>query len=134
MYNLYKKDVKQFISIFVKKIDIADYYEVKIRIEKYLKKNKIDCIVVTSDRIVYAYGKKVEQYLNIECSDFLKDLANNENFGGMRSSNLEIVNGFRIKNSFYCEPLRSLKKLGCIALIYNQKDSEAAYNFLTKMM
>ena len=38
MNNLYKKDVKQFISIFVKKLDIADYDEVRVKIEKYLKK------------------------------------------------------------------------------------------------
>lgn len=132
--NLYKKDVKKFISIFVKKLDIADYEEVRSKIEKYLKTNKINCIVTSPEKIVYAYGKKVEQYLDYEISDFLKDLANNENFGGMRSSNLEIVNGTRLKDVFYCEPLKSFKKLGCIALIYNQKDSEAAYNFLTKFM
>lgn len=134
MNNLYKKDVKQFISIFVKKLDIADYDEVRVKIEKYLKKNKIDCIVTSSEKIVYAYGKKVEQYLNSEISDFLKDLVNNENFGGMRSSNLEIVNGTHLKNAFYCEPLKSFKKLGCIVLLFNQKDIEAAYIFLTKMM
>lgn len=134
MNNLYKKDVKEFISIFVKKLDIEDYDEVQSKIEKYFKKNKIECAVTSNDNIIYSYGKKIEQYEGCELSDFLKELANNENFGGMRSSNLEIINGKHIKGIFYCEPLKSLKTLGCIVLIFNQASSEAAYNFLTKMM
>ena len=59
MQKLYKKDVKQFISIFVKNLDIGDYCDVRTKIEKYLKENKMECIITSPEKIVYAYGKKV---------------------------------------------------------------------------
>lgn len=133
MQNLYKKDVNQFISIFVKKLDIADYDEVKLKFEKYLKQNRIECIITSTDKIVYAYGKKVEQYLNFEISDYLKDLVSDIHFGGMRSANLEIVKNVHINKVFYCEPLKSFKGVGCIILLYKSDDNEAAYNILTKI-
>ena len=109
MQTLYKKDARQFISVFVKKLDIADYKDVKSNFEKFLNQNKMEVIVTDNEKIVYAYGAKVEQYLNNELSDYLKDLANNENFGGMRSSNLEVIEGKYIDSVFYCEPLKSFK-------------------------
>ena len=48
MQKLYKKDVKQFISIFVKNLDIGDYCDVRTKIEKYLKENKM--VGLVSDR------------------------------------------------------------------------------------
>lgn len=101
MQTLYKKDARQFISVFVKKLDIADYKDVKSNFEKFLNQNKMEVIVTDNEKIVYAYGAKVEQYLNNELSDYLKDLANNENFGGMRSSNLEVIEGKYIDSVFY---------------------------------
>lgn len=41
MQTLYKKDARQFISVFVKKLDIADYNEVRSKFEKYLKTNNL---------------------------------------------------------------------------------------------
>lgn len=133
MQTLYKKDARQFISVFVKKLDIADYKDVRSNFERFLKQNKMEVIVTDNEKIVYAYGKKVEQYLNNELSDYLRDLANNEHFGGMRSSNLEVVEGKQIKSVFYCEPLKSFKKLGCIVIFYKQDYSEQAYELLTKI-
>ena len=77
MQTLYKKDARQFISVFVKKLDIADYNEVRSKFEKYLKSNRLECIITTTEKVVYAYGKKVEQYLNCELSNYLQDLAQN---------------------------------------------------------
>lgn len=133
MQTLYKKDARQFISVFVKKLDIADYKDVKSNFEKFLNQNKMEVIVTDNEKIVYAYGAKVEQYLNNELSDYLKDLANNENFGGMRSSNLEVIEGKYIDSVFYCEPLKSFKKIGCIAIFYKQAYSKQAYELLTKI-
>lgn len=133
MQTLYKKDARQFISIFVKKLDIADYKDVKSNFEKFLNQNKMEVIVTDNEKIVYAYGAKVEQYLNNELSDYLKDLANNENFGGMRSSNLEVIEGKYIDSVFYFEPLKSFKKIGCIVIFYKQAYSEQAYELLTKI-
>ena len=45
MQTLYKKDARQFISIFVKKLDIADYKDVKSNFEKFLNQNKMEVIV-----------------------------------------------------------------------------------------
>ena len=134
MQTLYKKDARQFISIFVKNLDIADYKEVRSNFEKYLKRNKLECIITSTEKIVYAYGKKVEQFLDFEISDYLKDLATNENFGGMRSSYLEIVKDVRIKKIFYCEPLKSFAKIGCIVIFYNQSNSDKVYELLTKII
>lgn len=133
MQTLYKKDARQFISVFVKKLDIADYKDVKSNFEKILNQNKMEVIVTDNEKIVYAYGAKVEQYLNNELSDYLKDLANNENFGGMRSSNLEVIEGKYIDSVFYCEPLKSFEKIGCIVIFYKQTYSEQAYELLTKI-
>ena len=133
MQTLYKKDERQFISAFVKKLYIADYKAVKYNFEKFLNQNKMEVIVTDNEKIVYAYGAKVEQYLNNELSDYLKDLANNENFGGMRSSNLEVIEGKYIDSVFYCEPLKSFKKIGCIVIFYKQAYSEQAYELLTKI-
>ncbi|MBR1416490.1 MAG: hypothetical protein IJ572_01565 [Bacilli bacterium] len=133
MQTLYKKDARQFISIFVKNLDIADYNEARLCFEKYLKTNKMECIVTSTNKIVYAYGKKVEPYLNYELSDKLKELSTDIHFGGMRSTNLEITDGNYIKSVFYCEPLKSFKGIGCIVIFYKQDYSEQAYNLLTKI-
>ena len=91
MHTLLKKDARQFISVFVRKLDIADYRDVQVNFEEYLKQHKIECIITNTEKIVYAYGKKVKDYINYDLSEYLRELANNEHFGGMRSSNLEIV-------------------------------------------
>lgn len=133
MQTLYKKDARQFISVFVKKLDIADYNEVRSKFEKYLKTNNLECIITSTEKIVYAYGKKVEQYLNFEMSNYLKDLSNDIHFGGMRSTNLEIVKGKNIKRLFYCEPLKSFKTIGCIIIFYKHGESSAVCDLLEKI-
>ena len=109
MQKLYKKDVKQFISIFVKNLDITGYNDVKSRIEKYLKENKMECIITSTEKIVYAYGKKVKQYLNNELSDTLKEQIEDIHLSSVRSGNLEIVNDKFIKSLYYYEPLKDFK-------------------------
>ena len=133
MQKLYKKDVKQFISIFVKNLDIADYNDVKSKIEKYLKENKMECIITSIDKIVYAYGKKVEKYLNNELSDTIKEQIENIHLSSMRSGNLEIVNGKFIKSLYYYEPLKDFKGIGSIIIFYKQEYSDQAYEFLIKI-
>ena len=51
MQKLFKKDVKQFISIFVKNLDIGDYGDVRFKIEKYLKENKMECIITSTETV-----------------------------------------------------------------------------------
>ena len=133
MQKLYKKDVKQFISIFVKKLDIADYDDIRIKTEKYLKENKIECIITSTEKIIYAYGKKVEQFLNSELSNSLKEQIKDIHLSSMRSSNLEIVNGKFIKNIYYYEPLKDFKGIGSIIIFYKEDYSDQAYDFLTKI-
>lgn len=133
MQKLYKKDVKQFISIFVKNLDIADYNDVKSKIEKYLRENKMECIITSTEKIVYAYGKKVEQYLNNELSDTLKEQIKDIHLSSMRSGNLEIVNGKLIKNLYYYEPLKDFKGIGSIIIFFKQEYSDQAYEFLIKI-
>ena len=133
MQKLFKKDVKQFISIFVKNLDIADYNDVKSKIEKYLKENKLECIITSTEKIVYAYGKKVEKYLNNELSDTIKEQIENIHLSSMRSGNLEIVNGKFIKSLYYYEPLKDFKGIGSIIIFYKQEYSDQAYEFLIKI-
>ena len=133
MQKLFKKDVKQFISIFVKNLDIADYNDVKSKIEKYLKENKLECIITSTEKIVYAYGKKVEKYLNNELSDTIKEQIENIHLSSMRSGNLEIVNGKFIKSLYYYEPLKDFKGIGSIIIFYKQEYSNQAYEFLIKI-
>ena len=133
MQKLFKKDVKQFISIFVKNLDIADYNDVKSRIEKYLKENKMECIITSTKKIVYAYGKKVEKYLNNDLSDTLKKQINDIHLSSMRSGNLEIVNGKFIKSLYYYEPLKDFKGIGSIIIFYKQEYSDQSYEFLIKI-
>lgn len=77
-------------------------------------------------------GKKVKDYVNYDLSEYLRKLANNENFGGMRSSNLEIVKDVHIKKVFYCEPLKSMKTIGCIAFFFKPEYNEQAFELLMK--
>ena len=133
MQKLFKKDVKQFISIFVKNLDIADYDDVKSKIEKYLKENKMECIITSTEKIVYAYGKKVEKYLNNELSDTLKKQIRDIHLSSVRSSNLEIVNDKFIKCLYYYEPLKDFKGIGSIIIFYKQEYSNQAYEFLIKI-
>ena len=133
MQKLFKKDVKQFISIFVKNLDIADYNDVKSKIEKYLKENKMECIITSTEKIVYAYGKKVEKYLNNELSDTLKIQIRDIHLSSVRSSNLEIVNDKFIKCLYYYEPLKDFKGIGSIIIFYKQEYSNQAYEFLIKI-
>ena len=133
MQKLFKKDVKQFISIFVKNLDIADYNDVKSKIEKYLKENKMECIITSTEKIVYAYGKKVEKYLNNELSDTLKKQIRDIHLSSVRSSNLEIVNDKFIKCLYYYEPLKDFKGIGSIIIFYKQEYSDQAYEFLIKI-
>ena len=133
MQKLFKKDVKQFISIFVKNLDIADYEEVRCNFENYLKINKLECIITSTDKIIYAYGKKVEQYLNSELSNTLKEQIKDIHLSSVRSSNLEIINGKFIKSIYYYEPLKDFKGIGSIIIFYKEDYSEQAYEFLTKI-
>ena len=133
MQKLFKKDVKKFISIFVKNLDIADYNDVKSKIEKYLKENKMECIITSTEKIVYAYGKKVEKYLNNELSDTLKKQIRDIHLSSVRSSNLEIVNDKFIKCLYYYEPLKDFKGIGSIIIFYKQEYSDQAYEFLIKI-
>ena len=133
MQKLFKKDVKQFISIFVKNLDIADYDDVKSKIEKYLKENKMECIITSTEKIVYACGKKVEKYLNNELSDTLKKQIRDIHLSSVRSSNLEIVNDKFIKCLYYYEPLKDFKGIGSIIIFYKQEYSDQAYEFLIKI-
>lgn len=133
MQKLFKKDVKQFISIFVKNLDIADYNDVKSRIEKYLKENKMECIITSTEKIVYTYGKKVEKYLNNDLSDTLKKQIRDVHLSSVRSSNLEIVNDKFIKCLYYYEPLKDFKAIGSIIIFYKQEYSDQAYEFLIKI-
>ena len=133
MQKLYKKDVKQFISIFVKNLDITGYNDVKSRIEKYLKENKMECIITSTEKIVYAYGKKVKQYLNNELSDTLKEQIEDIHLSSVRSGNLEIVNDKFIKSLYYYEPLKDFKGIGSIIVFYKQEYSDQAYEFLIKI-
>ena len=133
MQKLYKKDVKQFISIFVKNLDIGDYGDVRSKIEKYLKDNKMECIITSTEKIVYACGKKVEQYLNNELSDTLKEQIRDIHLSSVRSSNLEIVDDKFIKSLYYYEPLKDFKGIGSIIIFYKQEYSDQAYEFLIKI-
>ena len=133
MQKLFKKDVKQFISIFVKNLDIADYNDVRSNVEKYLKENKMECVITSTNKIVYAYGKKVGQYLNNELSDTLKEKIKDIHLSSMRSSNLEIVNDKFIKNLYYYETLKDFKGIGSIIIFYKQEYSDQAYEFLIKI-
>lgn len=133
MQKLFKKDVKQFISIFVKNLDIGDYGDVRFKIEKYLKENKMECIITSTEKIVYAYGKKVEQYLNGELSDTLKEQIRDIHLSSVRSSNLEIVDDKFIKSLYYYEPLKDFKGIGSIIIFYKQEYSDQAYEFLIKI-
>ena len=133
MQKLYKKDVKQFISIFVKNLDITGYNDVKSRIEKYLKENKMECIITSTEKIVYAYGKKVKQYLNNELSDTLKEQIEDIHLSSVRSGNLEIVNDKFIKSLYYYEPLKDFKGIWSIIVFYKQEYSDQAYEFLIKI-
>ena len=133
MQKLYKKDVKQFISIFVKNLDIGDYGDVRSKIEKYLKDNKMECIITSTEKIVYACGKKVEQYLNNELSDILKEQIRDIHLSSVRSSNLEIVDDKFIKSLYYYEPLKDFKGIGSIIIFYKQEYSDQAYEFLIKI-
>ena len=133
MPTLYKKDARQFISIFVKKLDIADYKEVRSNFESYLKRNKLECIITNTNEIIYTYGKMVEQYLNYELSDRLKESVNNIHLSSMRSAHLEIVNGKFINSAFYYEPLKNFKAIGSIIIFYKQDHNEEAYELLTKI-
>ena len=133
MQKIFKKDVKQFISIFVKNLDIGDYGDVRFKIEKYLKENKMECIITSTEKIVYAYGKKVEQYLNGELSDTLKEQIRDIHLSSVRSSNLEIVDDKFIKSLYYYEPLKDFKGIGSIIIFYKQEYSDQAYEFLIKI-
>lgn len=133
MQELYKKDVKQFISVFVKKLDIADYDDIRCKVETYFKKNKMECVITSTEKIIYAYGKKVEQYLNYELSNTLKKHIEDVHLSSMRSSNLEIVNGKFIRNMYYYEPLRDFKGIGSIMIFYKDDYADQAYEFLTKI-
>ena len=133
MQKIFKKDVKQFISIFVKNLDIGDYGDVRSKIEKYLKDNKMECIITSTEKIVYACGKKVEQYLNNELSDTLKEQMRDIHLSSVRSSNLEIVDDKFIKSLYYYEPLKDFKGIGSIIIFYKQEYSDQAYEFLIKI-
>ena len=133
MQKLYKKDVKQFISIFVKNLDIGDYSNLRSKIEKYLKENKMECIITSTETVVYAYGKKVEQYLNSELSNTLKEQIKDIHLSSVRSSNLEIINGKFIKSIYYYEPLKDFKGIGSIIVFYKQEYLDQAYEFLIKI-
>lgn len=132
MQALYKKDVRQFISIFVDNLDIADYDEVRKKIEKYFKENKIECIITSTNKIIYAYGNKVKDYLNYDVSSKLHEMIDNVHLSSSRSSNLEIVDNVHVKKIYYFDRLKDFSNKFCLILFYKFEHQEKAYNFLLK--
>lgn len=132
MQALYKKDVRQFISIFVDNLDIADYDEVRKKIEKYFKENKIECIITSTNKIIYAYGNKVKDYLNYDVSSKLHEMIDNVHLSSSRSSNLEIVDNVHVKRIYYFDRLKDFSNEFCLILFYKFEQQEKAYNFLLK--
>lgn len=132
MQALYKKDVRQFISIFVDNLDIADYDEVRKKIEKYFKENKIECIITSTNKIIYAYGNKVKDYLNYDVSSKLHEMIDNVHLSSSRSSNLEIVDNVHVKKIYYFDRLKDFSSEFCLILFYKFDQQENAYNFLIK--
>ena len=93
----------------------------------------MECIITSTEKIVYVYGKKVEKYLTNELSDTLKKQIRDIHLSSVRSSNLEIVNGKFIKSLYYYEPLKDFKGIGSIIIFYKQEYSNQAYEFLIKI-
>ena len=133
MKKLTKKDVKIFMNIFRKWLDNIENNESINNIELYMNDNDIECIVTNTDKIVYAYGKRVIKYLNCNISSKLKEIVDDKHFGGMRSSHLEIVENEYIDSGFYCEPLKTFKAIGCVVFFYKQTRNEEMYNLLVKI-
>lgn len=133
MKNLTKKDAKAFMKTFRKGLDIQDNAESINNIELYMKKNNIECIVTNTNKIVYAYGKRVEKYINCFISNRLKEIVDDKHFGGMRSAHLEIVEKEYINSAFYCEPLKTFSTIGCVIFFYKQNKNEEMYSLLEKI-
>ena len=133
MQTLYKKDVRQFISIFVDNLDIAVYNEVRNKIEKYFKENKIECIITSSSKIIYAYGSKVKDYLYYDISNKLKDMMDNIHLSSSRASNLEIVDSINIKKIYLFERLKEFSNELGIIFFYKLDQQEKTYNFVLKI-
>ena len=116
----------------MKKIEknIKNFIFEKEKNQKYLMKNKIECVIILNGKIVYAYGKNVEKYINFEISDYLNKIVNDKHLESIRSDNLEIVKNVFIKKVFY---YKSFDEAGCIILFFGQSNCKAAYNFLTQL-
>ena len=120
-----KTDAKKLVATIKKdlKSNLIAEDEIVKNFSKYLTMKKVECIITNKERIIFTCGKRLKQYLNINISDYLKEMLNNKYTQDLCSIWLEITNHKRIKGIYLYNTIKEKRKcngenLGCIIYIY----------------
>lgn len=128
------EDAKKVYSTIAECLMSKKYDELNeqlIAFEKYLRHQKLECIITSKTKVIYVVGKRLEKNLFCEISDYLKDCIGNEHLSSLSRSYLQITNNTYVKSKYHYEPIVSNDRIiGSLIIIF--KDDEDIINFFQK--
>lgn len=133
--DIYCNEKEQII--YIKKKQTKDYLiNVYIKVFEPVYKTFGNTIIITDkEKIIKVYGDKHKQIIGNYLSSSLTDLINDENNSITRSSNLEIVSNYTLKESYYYFPIRKKGfNVGSILVLNNNGFSEDLILYIEKIL
>lgn len=132
-----KKEAQQIIRIFKKDLLsnnlLESEKEIILNFKKYLNRNKLECIVTSTNKIIYSLGLKVKKYLEENISDYLSSCINDKNLASMKGSYLEIINKKNVNGIYIYQPItfRNIN-IGSLIFISSKRLTKEQLDFIIK--
>lgn len=132
-----KKEAQQIIKILKKDLlndNLSESEkEIILNFKNQLKKNKLECIVTSTNKIIYSLGVKVKKYLEENISDYLSSCINDKNLASIKGSNLEIINKKNVNGIYIYQPItfRNIN-IGSLIFISSKRLTKEQLDFIIK--
>lgn len=124
-----KTNARKLVATIKKqlKTNIITDEEIVRKFYKYLISKKIECVITNKEKIIFACGTRVRPYLNLNISDNLKKIINDDTLSDLCSIFLEIINQKRIRGLYLYKAIKTKRKyqgknIGCIIYFYKRSN------------
>lgn len=137
--TLTKKEAQEIIDIFKKDLMNQQISEMEksliLKFKQKLKRNSLQCVVISKQKIIYCFGSKVEKYINDNISNNVKEFLNDKSLSYMRAGGFEIINDEFVRGAYSYRPIKyNEQNIGAIIFIYKNNHSEEVLNVLSSFI